>query len=80
MWKELERERDLVLTSNGKPVAILSAVSEETLEAALTAARQARAVAAVALIQAKSAAAGADKLTLAEINREIASVRKGRRR
>ena len=32
VWNKLARERDMILTSNGKPIAILSAVSEETLE------------------------------------------------
>ena len=33
VWKELVKEQELVITSNGKPIAIVSAVSEETLEA-----------------------------------------------
>ena len=37
VWKDLARERDIVLTSNGKPVAILSAVTERNLEESLVA-------------------------------------------
>ena len=29
VWTKLSRDKELVLTSNGKPIAILSAVSEE---------------------------------------------------
>ena len=51
VWNQLARERDLVLTSNGKPMAILSAVSEGELEQSLAAIRRARAVAAVEKMQ-----------------------------
>lgn len=80
VWSKLSRDKDLVLTSNGKPIAILSAVSEETLESSLVALRRARALAAVEAIQSHSVAAGTDKLSLEEINAEIAATRKARRR
>ena len=80
VWNRLARERDIVLTSNGKPIAILSAVSEENLEESLAAVRRARAVAAVERMQSRSAAAGTDQLSLGEINAEIRAVRKTRRR
>ena len=80
VWKDLAREGDLVLTSNGRPVAILSAVSEDSLEESLAAARQARAVAAVAQLQTRSAARGKGAITAREVEREIAAVRRGRRR
>ncbi len=41
VWTKLSRDKELVLTSNGKPIAILSAVSEDTLEGSLVALRQA---------------------------------------
>ncbi len=80
VWKKLARERDLVLTSNGKPVAILSAVSEESLEESLAAMRRARAVAAVEKLQSHSVMAGIDKIATEEINAEIRAARKARRR
>ena len=80
VWNQLARERDLVLTSNGKPMAILSAVSEGELEQSLAAIRRARAVAAVEKMQSRSLAAGMDKLSLDEINAEIRAARKTRRR
>ena len=48
MWQKLEEEGELVLTNNGKPIAVICATSEDTLEESLAAIRQARAVAAVA--------------------------------
>lgn len=80
VWNQLAREREVILTSNGKPIAILSAVSEETLEESLAAVRRARAVAAVEKMQLQSVQAGTDRLSPADIAAEIRTVRKARRR
>lgn len=80
VWDQLARERDLVLTSNGKPVAILSAVSEDNLEESLVAMRRARAVTAVEKIQSRSVETGKDKLSIEEIQDEVRAVRKARRK
>ena len=80
VWKDLQGEREMVITSNGRPVAILAAVSESNLEESLSAFRRARAVDAVASIQRTSISAGTDKLSTAEIAAEIADVRAGRSR
>lgn len=79
VWKGLASEREMVVTSDGRPVAILSAVTEETLEETLTAIRRARAVTAVSEIQSRSVRQGTDTLTPAEIDAEIAAVRQARR-
>ncbi|MDX2253853.1 MAG: hypothetical protein NW202_16295 [Nitrospira sp.] len=80
VWTKLAREREIILTSNGKPIAILSAVSEETLEESLTAVRRARAVAAVEKMQRQSVQAGTDHLSPTDIAAEIKAARKARRR
>lgn len=80
VWSKLAREREVILTSNGKPIAILSSVSEETLEELLAAVRRARAVAAVEKLQRQSIQAGTNILSPAEITSEITAVRKVRRR
>lgn len=80
VWSKLARERDVILTSNGKPIAILSAVTEDTLEDSLAAVRRARAITAVEKLQSQSVSAGTDKLTIDEITAEIRTVRKARRR
>ncbi|MBI3921372.1 MAG: type II toxin-antitoxin system Phd/YefM family antitoxin [Armatimonadetes bacterium] len=48
VWVKLSEEKDLIVTSNGKPIALMSAVSEDSLEGSLAAMRRARAEAAVA--------------------------------
>lgn len=80
VWKDLAREGELVLTNNGKPLALISAIQGGDLESSVAAVRTARAAAAVTRMQAASVAAGTNKMTLKEINRVIAAVRKERRR
>jgi len=79
VWKGLTAEREMVVTSNGRPIAILSAVTEENLEETLSAIRRSRAVAAVSEIQRQSVQRGKDALTPEEIDAEIADVRRARR-
>jgi len=78
IWKELLEEREMVITSNGHPVAILSAITGANLEESLSAFRQARAVEAVSSLQRRSVEQGTDKLSMDEINSEINAVRKKR--
>ena len=78
IWKQLAKMGELVITSNGKPIAILSATSGQTLEESLAAIRTAKAVTAVETIQVKSVKTGRDRMSLDEINAEIQAVRKAR--
>jgi antitoxin (DNA-binding transcriptional repressor) of toxin-antitoxin stability system len=70
----------MVITSNGRPIAILSAISESNLEESLAAFRQARAVKAVASLQRRSVKQGTDRISVDEINAEIKAIRKKRAR
>jgi antitoxin (DNA-binding transcriptional repressor) of toxin-antitoxin stability system len=79
VWKELAHEKDLLLTSNGKPIALISSVTGENVEESLALLRRARATAGVEKMQSRSMATSASKLTLKEINAEIEAVRKGRK-
>ena len=78
VWQDLPSERELIITSNGRPIAILAAISETNLEESLTAFRQARAIEAVASLQRQSADQGTNNLTIDEIDAEIKAVRKNR--
>ena len=78
VWEELDREKELVVTSNGRPIAILAAVSEENLEENLKVFRRTRAVSAVSELQRKSLERGTDKITLDQINEEIQAEREKR--
>jgi antitoxin (DNA-binding transcriptional repressor) of toxin-antitoxin stability system len=79
VWKELAGEGEMVITSNGRPIAILAAVNESNLEESLSAFRQARAVEAVASLQRRSVEQGTDKISMDEIDAEVKAVRRRRR-
>ena len=80
VWKVLSEEKDLVITSNGKPIALLSAMVEEDLEVSLGAVRRARAQAAVTALQQTSLQTGTDCLSLEDVNAEINVARRERAR
>ena len=79
VWKTLKEEEDVVLTSNGKPFAILTRADEESLEATLSTLRRSRAQAALLEIQRVAVEKGLDKLSQREIEDEIKASRVERR-
>lgn len=62
VWKQLRQEKDLVVTSNGKPIAILTLAEEDNLEDVLATLRQGRAQAAVAHLRQTAVRRGLDAL------------------
>jgi len=78
VWKELKASDEMVLTSNGKPIALLTSISEESLEPTLHLLRKAKTLASVYSIQTKAQSDGLSKMSLDEINQEIGRVRQGR--
>lgn len=78
IWKRLARAGEIVITSNGKPVAILTATSETTFSDSLSALRRARALEALEGLQKQSLKGGASAISLDEINSEISKVRKSK--
>jgi antitoxin (DNA-binding transcriptional repressor) of toxin-antitoxin stability system len=80
VWKNLPGEREMIVTSNGRPIAILAAVSESNLEESISAFRQARAAEAVVSLQRRSLEQGTDSIAAKEIEAEIQEVRKKRTR
>jgi antitoxin (DNA-binding transcriptional repressor) of toxin-antitoxin stability system len=79
LWKELPDERQMIVTSNGKPVAILAAVDERDLEQSIAAIRQAGVLEALQAIQLESVSNGTDGMTMEQIDAEIAAARLERR-
>lgn len=80
VWRELPEAGEMVITNNGRPVAVLASVDEDSVEQSLTSWRRARAIQAIAEIQKDSVRHGTDRLTLDDINTEIAKARKARRK
>lgn len=80
VWKDLPEQKEMVVTNNGRPIALLSSINEDNLEEVLTAFRHARAMNAAASIQFQSVEAGTDRISLDEINAEINTVRAHRKK
>ena len=80
IWKELIDEQEMVITNNGRPVAILSAISESNLEKSLNSIRRARIADAISSIQQESIRNRTNKITNNEINGEIKEIRKAQKR
>ena len=79
IWATLPQEQEMVITNNGKPIALLTPLSDKTLEETLSAVRRTKAMNAVKLLQQQSIKNGTDKMTLEEINTEIKMARKERK-
>ena len=77
--KDLLAEREVVITANGRPFAVMTRVEPDKLEEEILAIRRARARAALSRIRAKARAEGLDRLTTEQINAIIAETRRERR-
>ena len=75
IWKKLSTEREMIVTNNGKPIAMLTPVSDEMLEDMVTAVRRAKALIAMKKMQEKSTKLGNNKMTLDMINGVIKEIR-----
>ncbi len=80
VWCELQKEREMVITNNGRPIAVLTSVDEISLEKSLAAWRQVRAMQAVTSIQQKSMLQGTDSISMDDIDVEIRNARTKRRK
>lgn len=77
--KQLRENREIILTSNGKPIAFMTEVDETNVEKVVDAFRRAKAAIALEEMQRRSREAGTDTLSEEEIEAEIEAVRKTRR-
>lgn len=79
VWDKLRQQHEIVLTSNGRPVAVIADVREDNVEETISALRRARAQAAVSHLRQAAAAGGLDGMSDTEIEAEIARARHERR-
>ena len=77
--KELASEREMIVTANGRPFAAIVPVTPDGLEEEVRALRLARFGVLVDRIQARSKAMGLDTMSMEEIDKLIARVRRERR-
>jgi len=80
VWRQLDDEQELVLTSNGRPIALLVEIGEDQLEETLEAVRRARAQVAASNMRRHAASEGLDTLSEEIIEDEIVAARRARLR
>ena len=80
IWQQLADEQELVVTSNGKPIAILTATDEDGFEQSINELRRMRALRAIGTLQKRSVARERDQLSSKEIDTEIGRTRRARSR
>jgi prevent-host-death family protein len=79
VWAKIEAGEEVVITRNGKPFALLVNTKPEDLENTMRALRWSRFDRLLAESQKRAAESGLDKMTMDEIDAEIAAARKERR-
>lgn len=78
IWKQLPEEQEMVITNNGKPIALLTPLSDATLEETVSAVRRARAVNAVRQMRRLAEERGLSSMSEEEIQAEIDGARRER--
>jgi len=78
--QDLAQAREIVLTANGRPFAVMTPVNPDTVEEEIQAIRRARTRAAIDALRASAKTAGVDALTMEDIEAEIAAARRARRK
>ena len=66
IWKDLPEEHEMVITNNGKPIALLTPINDSNLEETLSTVRRAKAAKAVRTMQEKSRERGTNEMSLEE--------------
>ncbi|MDO9289386.1 MAG: hypothetical protein Q7T83_11430 [Thermodesulfovibrionales bacterium] len=79
VWSNLDKNEEIVITSKGKPIALLTGVSDVTFDETLKLLRRAKAELAVSRMRKASIKKGLSKLTTKEIDAEIIAARKARK-
>ncbi|HKW75250.1 MAG TPA: hypothetical protein VJN64_06965 [Terriglobales bacterium] len=77
--RELAQKEDVILTANGKPIAILLGVEEDDLEETTRVVRQARAQSALSRMRREAARRGVPRSASSKIEAEIRAVRSRRK-
>jgi antitoxin (DNA-binding transcriptional repressor) of toxin-antitoxin stability system len=79
-WLTAARTDGWVVTAKGRPVAILTPTSADALPATLAALRSARALQAMSALQETAETNGTARLSMTDIDAEIAAARRARRK
>ncbi len=80
VWRQLARERELILTARGRPVGLLTPLKEATFEETLRLWRQLQGLVALQRLQHDAKRRGLDRLKPAQVQAEIHRIRGARQR
>lgn len=75
-WRKMADGKELIVTSNGKPCAVVLPTDERTLERTLVDLQRLRGLEAFRSVREHAKRRGLDKMTTAEIDAEIAAARR----
>lgn len=79
-WLKSVGKDDLVITSNGQPVAVLMRIVAASVESTRALLRSVRALQAQSALQQAAVASGVSELSMSGVDAEIAASRRARRR
>jgi antitoxin (DNA-binding transcriptional repressor) of toxin-antitoxin stability system len=77
--RDLQADREIVVTANGRPIAIMTRVDPDTVEQEILAIRRARVRSALSRMRNRARSEGLDRLTMDQIDDIIARARRDRR-
>ena len=78
VWDTLDNEREVVITNNGRPSALMIPIDDNNFNDIIATVRQVNAMRTVNRMQRAAVKAGLENMSLDEINAEIALARKER--
>jgi antitoxin (DNA-binding transcriptional repressor) of toxin-antitoxin stability system len=79
-FQELVDDEDVILTSSGKPFALVMGVDDENVEETVHLVRRVRAEQALSRLRKRAAEQGLDRLTGDEVEKEVQAARRARGR
>jgi antitoxin (DNA-binding transcriptional repressor) of toxin-antitoxin stability system len=77
--RDLQADREIVVTANGRPIAVMTRVNPDTVEQEILAIRRARARAALSRTRDRARSEGLDRLSMDQIDEIVAKARRDRR-
>lgn len=77
--RDLQADREIVVTANGRPIAVMTRVDPDTVEEEILAIRRARARAALSRMRDRARSEGLNRLTMDQIDDIVARARRDRR-
>ncbi len=78
MWRQLQKEHQLIVTRRGKPVAMLTSTNEKDIGDAILRDQGRKALAALDQLQISAKANGLSTMSMSQIDKTIADSRKTR--